>query len=535
MTTQGNETLYITTAIDYVNGKPHLGHAYEKMATDAIARAFKAMQIPTYFLTGVDEHGIKVEQNAAKHQQSPKAFVDDLSQSFTQLWHHCDVAYNRFIRTTEASHYALVTQLWQRLLNKGDIYKASYEGKYCTGCEAFLNERDLDDTGRCLVHKTVPEVVLEENYFFRLSHYKQALLDYFESHPDFVQPAFRKAEVLNMLENLQDISVSRSTKAVTWGIPVPNDEEQVIYVWIDALSNYLSGLNYLSADDSLFQRFWQTPEGQPNAVHIIGKDILRFHAIYWPAMLMSAELPLPKTIFAHGFITLEDAKISKSLGNVISPFEITAEYDLPNADTLRYYLLTCTPFGQDGNFSIQEFKLKVNADLANNLGNLLNRSLSMVSKYFNGELPPYNASSAEAVLDALQEQSELRQAVESAYRAFDFQKVAGLLLERVDLANRAINDLQPWTLHKEGQTERLAALLFAVLEAVRVVAILFQPMLPNLSQDILNQLGFATHSFTSFEDVKQLRFSASHAHRVNPTGPLIPRLDSELVGAEKKK
>jgi methionyl-tRNA synthetase len=316
---------------------------------------------------------------------------------------------------------------------------------------------------------------------------------------------------------------------------VPNDEEQVIYVWIDALSNYLSGLNYLSADDALFQRFWQTPEGQPNAVHIIGKDILRFHAIYWPAMLMSAELPLPKTIFAHGFITLEDAKISKSLGNVISPFEITAEYDLPNADTLRYYLLTCTPFGQDGNFSIQEFKLKVNADLANNLGNLLNRSLSMVSKYFNGELPPYNASSAEAVLDALQEQSELRQAVESAYRAFDFQKVAGLLLERVDLANRAINDLQPWTLHKEGQTERLAALLFAVLEAVRVVAILFQPMLPNLSQDILNQLGFATHCFTSFEDVKQLRFSASHAHRVNPTGPLIPRLDSELVGAEKKK
>jgi methionyl-tRNA synthetase len=535
MATQGNETLYITTAIDYVNGKPHLGHAYEKMATDAIARSFKAMHVPTYFLTGVDEHGIKVEQNAAKHEKSPKAYVDELTQSFTQLWQHCDVAYDRFIRTTEEQHYALVAQLWQRLLAKDDIYKASYEGKYCTGCEAFLNERDVDEQGHCLIHKTAPQIVLEENYFFRLSRYKQPLLDYFEAHPDFVQPAFRKAEVVNMLENLQDISVSRSRKAVTWGIPVPNDDEQVIYVWIDALSNYLTGLNYLGVDDSLFQRFWATADGHPNAVHIIGKDILRFHAIYWPAMLMSAELPLPKTIFAHGFITLEDAKISKSLGNVISPFEITAEYDLPNADTLRYYLLTCTPFGNDGNFSIQDFKLKVNADLANNLGNLLNRSLSMVNKYFEGDLPVYDASSSEPLFADLQEQTALRDAVESAYRAYDFQKVASLLLERVDLANRAINDLQPWTLHKEGQTQRLAALLYAVLEAVRIVAILFQPILPNLSQDILNQLGFGTHAFTSFEDIGGLRFSQTEAHRVNPTGPLIPRLDSELVGADKKK
>ncbi|XVJ51271.1 MAG: methionine--tRNA ligase [Vampirovibrio sp.] len=529
------ETLFITTAIDYVNGKPHLGHAYEKMATDAIARAFKAMQIPTYFLTGVDEHGLKVEQNAAQHGQSPKAFVDELSQSFAALWQHCDVAYDRFIRTTEAQHYAVVSQLWERMHAKGDIYKASYEGHYCTGCEAFLTERDLDETGACLIHKKKPQVVLEENYFFRLSRYKQALLDYFEAHPDFVQPQFRKTEVLNMLEHLQDISVSRSTKSVTWGIPVPNDPEQVIYVWIDALSNYLTGLNYLSDDDALYQRFWKTPSNEANAVHIIGKDILRFHAIYWPALLMSAELPLPKLVFAHGFITLEDAKISKSFGNVISPFEITETFELPNADTLRYYLLTCTPFGQDGNFSIHDFKLKVNADLANNLGNLLNRSLSMVVKYFEGHLPPCQGHRTNTTLDALRAFDALQASVEEAYRAFDFQKVASLLLERVDLGNRSINDLEPWALYKAGKTEALADLMYSILESLRIVAILFAPLLPNLSADILTQLGFDARDFQYFNALDTERFSSTLPHTVRPTGPLIPRLDSELIGAEKKK
>lgn len=529
------ETLYITTAIDYVNGKPHLGHAYEKMATDAIARAFKAMNIPTYFLTGLDEHGIKVEQNAGKHGKSPKAFVDELATSFTDLWSHCDVDYNRFIRTTEASHYTLVAKLWQRMLDKGDIYKASYEGRYCTGCEAFLNERDLDEAGRCLIHKSTPEIVLEENYFFRLSHYKEALLRYFETHPDFVQPPFRKAEVLNMLEHLQDISVSRSVKAVTWGIPVPNDESQVIYVWIDALSNYLTGLNYLEEDAQLFHQFWTTAEGHPNAVHIIGKDILRFHAIYWPAMLMSAEIPLPKTIYAHGFITLEDAKISKSLGNVISPFDLTQEFSLPNADTLRYYLLTCTPFGNDGNFSIQDFKLKVNADLANNLGNLLNRSLSMVKKYFDGALPPLNVNPAEAIFQDLQQIEPLRSQVEEAYRAFDFQKVASLLLERVDQANRAINDLEPWTMFKNGEAQRLATFMGSLLEALRIVAILFAPILPNLAQDILRQLGLDVPPTLLFHHLETLRFSMDTPHIIQPTGPLIPRLDSEIAGTDKKK
>jgi methionyl-tRNA synthetase len=524
---------YITTAIDYVNGVPHLGHAYEKMATDAITRAYKAMGTATYFLTGTDEHGLKVEQNAAKHNQAPKAFVDELSQEFVKLWAHCDVAYDRFIRTTEEQHYALVAWMWQRMAEKGDIYKASYEGKYCTGCEAFLNERDMDDAGNCLVHQRPPEIVMEENYFFRLSHYKERLKQYFEENPEFVLPAFRKNEVLNMLEDLQDISVSRNKNSVSWGIPVPGDDSQVIYVWIDALSNYLTGLNFQSDEDALFHKFWQTPEGQPNAIHIIGKDILRFHAIYWPAMLMSVELPLPKTIFAHGFITMGEAKLSKSSGNVLSPKEITTEYNLPNADAVRYYLLTCTPFGQDGNFTAEEFKLKVNADLANNLGNLLNRSLSMLKKYCNGVLPVTPVVGDDTLLNSMIETECLRADVEEAYRAFDFQKVAALLLERVDIGNRAINDLEPWTLFKEERYTELHALLAAILESLRIVALLFQPLLPNLSLDVLRQLGFTQAAPLPFEALNTLTFQANHT--TEPTGPILPRLDSELVGSDKKR
>jgi methionyl-tRNA synthetase len=524
---------YITTAIDYVNGTPHLGHAYEKMATDTLARAFRAMGHPTYFLTGTDEHGIKVEQNAASHGQAPKAFVDELSQEFVSLWRTCDVAYDRFIRTTEPQHYALVAWMWQRMTEQGDIYKARYEGKYCTGCEAFLNERDLDEQGHCAIHKRPPETVLEENYFFRLSRYKDALKTHFETHPDFVMPAFRKNEVLNMLEDLQDISVSRNKNAVSWGIPVPGDDGQVIYVWIDALSNYLTGLNFQIPEDTLFRQFWQTPEGEANAVHIIGKDILRFHALYWPAMLMSVQLPLPKTIFAHGFITLGDAKISKSLGNVLSPRHIMEEYQLPNADAVRYYLLTSTPFGQDGNFTTEEFKLKVNADLANNLGNLLNRTLSMLKKYCNGQVPVSPDASLEEMLHPLIEQASLRASVEDAYRAFDFQKVAALLLERVDMANRAINDKEPWALHKAERHEELQALMAALLESLRLVAILFTPLLPNLSRDILTQLGFESLDEIEFALLETMPFHPGHT--TAPIGPLLPRLDSELAGSVKKK
>ena len=534
------EPRYITTAIDYVNAPPHLGHAYEKIATDTMARFYKRMGHPTFFLTGTDEHGIKVEKNAFNQGLAPKAFVDHLSQSFQQAWAHCGVEYDRFIRTTDADHYALVAVLWNRLLAKGDIYKASYTGRYCQGCEAFLTDRELTEEGLCITHQTAPEAVEEENYFFRLSKYKAAIIAHIAANPSFIQPDFRKQEVLNMLENLEDISVSRSKQSVSWGIPVPNDESQVIYVWIDALSNYLTGIGYDGTDTAQFNQFWKTPSGQPNAIHIIGKDILRFHAIYWPAMLMSAELPLPKQIFAHGFITLNETKISKSLGNVISPFDLTTHYALANADPIRYYLLTCTQFGNDGNFTAEAFKLSVNADLANNLGNLLNRSVSMLKKYFNGVIPAVDPSllASSAVLSELQLVDPLHQNMVAAYEAFNFQQVAELAFARVDLANRTINDMEPWTLYKTEQVDLLAALMVSLLEALRLVAILLSPMIPKLAVGIWSQLGLPTDEIanpkSTFITLLQ-GFPLVEGLVTNPKGPLLPRLESELAGAEAKK
>ena len=531
---------YITTAIDYVNAPPHLGHAYEKIATDAMARFYKRMGHPTFFLTGTDEHGIKVEKNALSKGLAPKAFVDELSQSFKQAWAHCGVAYDRFIRTTDEDHYALVAVLWNRLLAKGDIYKASYTGRYCQGCEAFLTDRDLTEDGLCITHQTAPEAVEEENYFFRLSNYKEAIIAHINANPTFIQPDFRKQEVLNMLENLEDISVSRSKQSVSWGIPVPNDETQVIYVWIDALSNYLTGIGYDGTETAQFNQFWKTPAGEPNAIHIIGKDILRFHAIYWPAMLMSAELPLPKQIFAHGFITLNEAKISKSLGNVISPFDLTAHYELANADPIRYYLLTCTQFGNDGNFTAEAFKLSVNADLANNLGNLLNRSVSMLKKYFGGAIPAVSADvlASSAILQELQAVTPLHEQVVTAYEAFNFQQVAEFVFARVDLANRTINDMEPWTLYKTEQLDLLAALMVSLLESLRLVAVWLSPMVPKLSVGIWSQLGLDAEAIVnpsaSFGALIS-GYRLVEGLMTNPQGPLLPRLDSELAGAEAKK
>jgi methionyl-tRNA synthetase len=535
------ETFYITTAIDYVNAAPHLGHAYEKMATDTVARLYKLLGVPTFFLTGTDEHGIKVEKNARAHGMEPKAFTDKLSQEFVKAWQHCSVDYHRFIRTTDEDHRAVVHHLWRVLQAKGDIYKASYKARYCSGCEAFLTERDLTPQGDCQTHQVAPEWVEEENYFFRLSAYKEVLKSYLEAHPEFVQPAFRKQEVLNMLEDVQDISVSRSRSSVSWGIPVPEDDSQVIYVWIDALSNYLTGIAYaehLEGSPTDFLRYWQTSQGAPNAVHIIGKDILRFHAIYWPAMLLGAGLTLPKTVLAHGFITLNDAKISKSIGNVISPFDITGHFRLPNTDSVRYYLLTQTPFGSDGNFSMDDFKLKVNADLANNLGNLLNRTLSMVKKYHAGRVPTYHREAP--VVGILSEVETLASGVVEAYRQYDFSLVAELLLKRVDQGNRLINDQEPWTLFKEERHTELANLLGNVLESLRIVAVLFQPLLPNLSQAIFTQLGLqAVESDacgrSDADLVTQLACHLPADLLLQPTGPLLPRLDSELAGAEAKR
>lgn len=533
-------TYYITTAIDYVNAAPHLGHAYEKIATDVMARFQRLQGKDVFFLTGTDEHGTKVEKTAASRGVTPKQHTDELVEEFKSAWQYLNLTYDRFIRTTDADHYAVVERLWRKMAAKGDIYKERYQGLYCAGCEKFVTERDLNEAGECPNHQRKPDVVEEENYFFRLSKYKpylEALMRGQAFRPpgyaddlhqtDFVKPDFRASEVMQMLDDLNDISVSRHKSSVSWGIPVPDDAEQVIYVWIDALSNYITGVGYRQEtpqEKQLYQTFW------PADVHMIGKDILRFHAIYWPAMLMSAELPLPKQVFAHGFININEAKISKSVGNVVSPFTLKERFDLPNSDPIRYYLMTVASFGQDGGFTEEEFKLKVNADLANNLGNLLNRTLNMTNKYFDGQVP-VSSHAKPGVLHA-EGSSEVR----ALYEAYDFQKAAELILQLVDWANKEINDKEPWTLFKEGKHQELADLMYVVLETLRQVAIMLSPITPVISDEIWAQLGYqAKLSDLSprWDDIKEACLSPGQ--RVQLQGPVLPRLDSELAGASKKK
>lgn len=522
MSSESN-TYYITTAIDYVNAAPHLGHAYEKIATDVIARFQRLMGKEVFFLTGTDEHGSKVEKTAKGRGLTPREHTDEMVEEFKKAWQYLSLSYDRFIRTTDTDHYAVVEHLWRTMAAKDDIYKASYTGLYCSGCENFVTVRDLTEEGFCPNHQRPPEEVKEENYFFRLSRYKDAIAAHIRGNPEFVLPDFRREEVLRMLEEVEDISVSRNRNAVSWGIPVPDDPEQVIYVWIDALSNYITGIGYRH-DEALFSKFW------PCDVHMIGKDILRFHAVYWPAMLMSAGIPLPRQVFAHGFININDAKISKSIGNVVSPFSLRDRFNLPNPDAIRYYLMTVATFGQDGGFTEEDFKLKVNADLANNLGNLLNRTLNMTNKYFEGQVP----QSVHAKPGVLHREGV--EDVRAAYEAFDFQKAGELILSLVDWANKEINDKEPWTLFKEGKQQELADLMYTVLETLRQVAIMLSPITPVLSDEIWSQLGYPaslSDLMPQWEDIG--RSCISPGQKVNLQGPILPRLDSELAGASKKK
>lgn len=510
---------YITTAIDYVNAAPHLGHAYEKVATDVMARFQRLIGNEVFFLTGTDEHGIKVEKTAKTQNKDPKAFTDEISEKFKEAWAELNLTYDRFIRTTDKEHYELVAKMWNKLKEKGDIEKRTYTGLYCTGCEVFLTARDLTDDGECAIHKRKPDEVQEENWFFKLSNYKTQLTELIKNS-EFVWPKYRAEEALKMLEELQDISVSRPRTTVNWGIPVPDDPDQVIYVWIDALSNYITGVDCWK-DEAKFSKWWGSKE-TPNAIHVIGKDILRFHTIYWPAMLMAADLPLPKQVVVHGFINLNNDKISKSLGNVISPASLVERFNLPNPDAIRYYLMTVAEFGYDGNFTEDDFKLKVNADLANNLGNLLNRTLNMTNKYFDGKVPAQSKVPIEAYTD-----------VKAAYLKFDFQKATDLILAQVDQANALIATKEPWTLAKEGKTEELASVMYTILETLRQVAIALSPITPKLSQEIWTQLGYQKPiSNQTWNDILNAPIAAGQA--INLQGPILPRLDSELAGDAKK-
>lgn len=495
------ENFYITTAIDYVNGAPHIGHAYEKILTDIIARHFKKREKDVYFLTGTDEHGIKIQKTSAKRGITPKELCDENANQFIDTWKLLDIDYNQFIRTTDEQHEKAVQIIFDKLLKNGDIYKNSYTGLYCSGCECFLNEKDLTKDGLCPDHLTKPEEISEENYFFKLTKYKEAIIKYIKENPDFIVPAFRANEVLNQLEDIQDISVSRSIKNVTWGIPVLGDEEQVIYVWIDALSNYITALGYENNGEK-FEKYW------PANVQVIGKDILKFHSIYWLAILMALDLPLPKHILAHGWITIDETKMSKSIGNVVSPKSVIESFNLQTPDALRYYMATSAMVGKDGNYSDDDFKEKVNAHLANSMGNLLNRTLSMLFKYFEGEIKPEFKIESEILNQA----KATVEKVNAHFDKFEVAEAGNTIISLVDATNKFVTDNAPWTLAKEGKMTECGQVLTTVLDVMEIVADLIEPFCPNIAKEMQRQL-------TEKTDIK----------------PVFLRLDSELADKKAKK
>ena len=476
---------YITTAIAYVNGLPHLGHAYEVIATDVMARFKRLDGYDVYFVTGTDEHGQKVAKSAADAGKEPQEFTDEISGHFKEMDSLLNVSYDRFIRTTEDAHYKSSQAIWQRIADAGDIYLGGYSGWYSTRDEAFFDEGELTDGegGSKLAPSGAEcEWVEEPSYFFRLSKYTQPLLDYYEQNPGFIQPDFRRNEVVSFVrQGLRDLSISRTT--FDWGVPVPGDPDHIMYVWLDALTNYITAAGFPD-EDSENWNYW------PADLHVIGKDIVRFHAVYWPAFLMSAGIPLPKRVYGHGFLNVEGAKMSKSLGNVLSPKDMVEEFGL---DQLRYFLLREVPFGNDGSFSREQIINRINSDLANDLGNLAQRVLSMINKNCDGKMPDpgdVGPDSGLAVFSALSGAQALRDKLRQHADRQAFHDVLEEVWKVIREANRCIDEDAPWTLRKTDPA-KMATVLYVLAETIRHVAILLQPFMPDSCAKMLDQLAVA--------------------------------------------
>lgn len=461
---------YITTAISYVNGVPHIGHALEFIQADALARFYRLKGDDVRFLTGTDEHGSKIYQKAQEEGMETQAFVDKNAAVFRSLKDLLALSYDDFIRTTEKRHKDGAKEIWNKLVEAGDIYKDSYSGLYCVGCESFIAEKDLDENGNCPNHQKPPEVLEEENYFFRLSKYSDQIRNLIESDQLLIRPEHKKKEFLNMIgEGLHDVSFSRPKDLLPWGIDVPEDENQVMYVWCDALANY-----YTALEGDLAQRYW------PADVHLIGKDILRFHAGIWIGMLLSAGIEVPKAIYVHGFVTSEGQKMSKSLGNVVDPLEYVQKY---GSEPLRYYLLREVPSGDDGDFAQQRFLEIYNSELANGLGNLVNRVIMMTEKYFDGKVPAQSeGNEVKGVL------ADLLANYSDAFERFALKGACEALMQLVTFANKYIDDKKPWEMAKNADTD-LADVIYDLLEALAVITAMLLPILPETAGRIAERLG----------------------------------------------
>ena len=506
------EKYYITTPIYYPSANFHIGHCYTTIIADSIARYQRLKEKDVFFLTGTDEHGQKIETKAKEKGVTPKEYVDEIVENAKDLWKSLGISYDKFIRTTDEYHEKAVQKIFDKLYEQGDIYLDKYKGLYCTPCESFWTETQLVD-GKCPDCGREVSLVEEESYFFRLSKYQKRIEELYKTNPEFIKPESRKNEMINnfLKPGLEDLCVSRTT--FSWGIPVSFNPKHVIYVWIDALTNYITALGYLSDDDSLFKKYW------PADLHLVGKEIVRFHAIIWPALLMALDLPLPKQVFGHGWLKIDGGKISKSLGNYKDPREYIDKYGV---DAVRYYALREVSFGSDGNFSEEALIARTNADLANTLGNLLNRTIAMTNKYFDGVISNSKVNE-EIDTELINKASNLKLVVdknmEKLYISDALEEIFNFLRE----CNKYIDDTTPWVLAKEEKLERLQTVLYNLLESIRISSVLLTPFMPTTTEKIFKQLNTNLNTYDTLNEFGALE----NNHKLGQIEVLFKRIEIE--------